>query len=143
MEREKYSAALNFSAIFANWGAIKIKQRPLKSPPATDEITAVLNAFPASPRWAMGNPSRTVADADGCPGALRRMAEIEPPYIAPQNMAARVTRAAPYSRLYTRGKRRIIPIDPVIPGIAPRIIPPTTPISIISMVWGSNACIKP
>jgi hypothetical protein len=136
IDSEKYSAALNFKATLASWGAIRMRQKPLKRPPKTEAITPILRAFPAFPWRARGYPSNTVADAEGWPGALSKMAEIEPPYMAPQNMAAKTTRAEAWSSRYTRGSNRIIPIDAVIPGMAPMIIPPTTPRIIMKNVKG-------
>ena len=36
------------------------------------------------------------------------------------------------------GSSKIIPVDPVMPGIAPTIMPPTQPIIIIKNVCGSK-----
>ena len=46
--------------------------------------SAMAMARPASPRFAIGYPSMTVAAAAGVPGVLIRMAEMAPPYMAPQ-----------------------------------------------------------
>ena len=46
-----------------------------------DAYRAIPKARPASPRSAIGCPSRSVADDAGVPGVLIRMAGMEPPSI--------------------------------------------------------------
>ena len=41
------------------------------------------NALPASPRSAIGAPSKVVATEEGVPGIFSRMAEIRPPEVPP------------------------------------------------------------
>jgi len=91
----------------------------------------------------MGYPSNTVADAEGVPGVLRRIAETLPPYMDPQNIAARTTIEGMTSNWYMSGSRRMIPMEPLIPGMAPITIPPTDPMSIMSSVMGSKDEINP
>ena len=60
------------------------KQNELLAPIIDKAKSAIDNARPASPRRAIGYPSRIVAAAAGVPGVRIRIAEIDPPYIAPQ-----------------------------------------------------------
>lgn len=89
--RAKYSSGPNLRANRANCGAINIKQKVEIIPPVVDAIVAIPIAFPASPFWANGYPSSTVAAADGVPGIEIRIADIDPPYIAPQNIPQSMT----------------------------------------------------
>ena len=50
----------------------------------TLETAARPSARPASPFWAIGKPSSAVAAAGGAPGALMRIAVIEPPNVPAQ-----------------------------------------------------------
>jgi len=91
--RAKYSSGPNLRANLANCGAINIKQKVEIIPPVAEAIVATPIAFPASPFWDKGYPSSTVAAAEGVPGIERRIADIDPPYIAPQNIPQSITMA--------------------------------------------------
>ena len=83
--KAKYSALENCNASFANCGERIIKQSELKIPP--DKLANVdsPSARPGCFRvTAMGYPSKVVAADAGVPGVFSKIAEIEPPYMAPQ-----------------------------------------------------------
>ncbi len=82
--RAKYSIGRKDSAIFASSGVAARNTRRLMTPPQMLLTAARPSARPASPRWAMGNPSSAVAAAGGAPGALIRMAVMEPPKVPAQ-----------------------------------------------------------
>jgi len=80
----KYSAEVNLMAKRASVGAaINRITSPIR-PPTTLEKVAMPRARPASPRLAIGYPSSAVAAAGGAPGALIRIAVIEPPKVPAQ-----------------------------------------------------------
>jgi hypothetical protein len=115
----------------------------LTIPPIKEEIVETPRALPALPCSQSGYPSRTVADAEGVPGVFSRIADIEPPYIPPQNKPQSMTNAVFAGKRYTSGSSRMIPIDAVRPGSAPMITPIATPKTINAKVRGSNTSAKP
>jgi hypothetical protein len=60
-------------------GAKNIKQNVEMIPPLVEAMVATPIAFPASPFWERGYPSRTVAAAEGVPGVEIRIADMDPP----------------------------------------------------------------
>jgi hypothetical protein len=77
--KAKVSGALNFRAMLARVGAIKISIMPLIMPPPKEATVEIPKALPDSPLRVKGYPSKTVAAADGVPGVLIRIAVMEPP----------------------------------------------------------------
>jgi hypothetical protein len=53
------------------------------SVPRKEKTIPAPRAFPASPFFAMGLPSKHVATEDGVPGMFRRMADMSPPEMPP------------------------------------------------------------
>ena len=80
----KYSTGPNSSATLETKGDAKVMINAPTTPPKNEANSAMAMARPASPRFAIGYPSMTVAAAAGVPGVLMRMAEMAPPYMAPQ-----------------------------------------------------------
>ncbi len=78
-----YSKMLNFIAIWARKGEIKISAITLIIPPMNEYRIPTPSALPASPLSRMGPPSHTVAIEAGVPGILSRIAEIKPPEVLP------------------------------------------------------------
>ena len=123
----KYSAGPNSKASFAKSGAANIKIIKLKIPPKTLETAAKPRALPGSPFFAIGYPSKAVATAGGAPGALIRIAVIDPPKVPAQYSAAIIAIAATGSREIVKGIRRAIAIGELKPGKAPTKTPINTP----------------
>ena len=65
---------LVYSATLANGGANSRRLTPPTMPPMTEAEVASDTANPPSPRFAIGNPSKVVAIADGVPGVFTRIA---------------------------------------------------------------------
>src|SRR3546814_16810394 len=84
----KYSWGRKLTAISANRGAARIKMTRLKRQPITLDTAAMPRARPASPRCAIGYPSKAVATAGGAPGVLNHMAVIDPPQVTAPKTAA-------------------------------------------------------
>ena len=99
----------------------------LKIPPKTLETAAKPRALPGSPFFAIGYPSRAVATAGGAPGALIRIAVIDPPKVPAQYSAAIIAIAATGSREIVKGIRSAIAIGELKPGKAPTKTPINTP----------------
>lgn len=78
------SAALNFREIFINGWVKKNMITVATMPPMEEQTSEMPSARPASPRIAMGYPSRAVAALDGVPGILNRIAVTPPPVMAEQ-----------------------------------------------------------
>ena len=64
-------------------GPMVIRAMALAMPPIAEDQHAIFNAFAASPRSAMGKPSKVVAIDAGVPGMRNKIAGIAPPYIDP------------------------------------------------------------
>ena len=73
-----YSWAPNCRAKPARTGAAKTRTSTPKNPPSAEDRVAYPIARPASPLRAIRYPSNPVAMAEGVPGMLTRMAEMEP-----------------------------------------------------------------
>jgi hypothetical protein len=80
---QKYSVGPNISEILARGGANKAKQITPMIPPIKDEIQLIDIAKSPSPFLAIGYPSKVVATAEGVPGVLIKIADHDPPNIAP------------------------------------------------------------
>jgi hypothetical protein len=76
---QKYSGGPKLRLARARGGERKMRKATPMMPPKTEAMVAVTIARYASPFWAMGNPSKVVAIAEGVPGVLIRIAENEPP----------------------------------------------------------------
>ena len=134
----QYSGALNFSASLASCGASRIRMIALTVPPSQEETVEIPIARPPSPLSANLHPSSIVAADAGVPGVWINMAVIDPPYIAPKDMARSMAIPAPASIPYVNGRSRVTPITEVSPGMAPIMIPPAEPASIIRKTFGWN-----
>ena len=80
---QKYSAGPKKSVSRARIGPMVISAMALAMPPMADDQQAILSALEASPRSAIGKPSKVVAMEAGVPGIRSRIAGIAPPYIDP------------------------------------------------------------
>jgi len=91
----------------------------------------------------MGPPSNTVATEEGVPGIFNKIAEINPPDVPPTSMAINI--AIPLRGLIekVKGRQSATPIVEVKPGIAPKIIPSTTPKNIIPIVCTFKTDVNP
>ncbi len=79
MARAKNSGGPNFRPILAIWGERKVMIMAPVIPPKKDATVDIPMAFPANPFWDRGYPSKRVAAAEGVPGVLMRMPDIDPP----------------------------------------------------------------
>jgi len=79
-------------AIRAKGGAKKRRTNALIIPPVNEAVVDIFNALSASPLYVIGKPSKTVAAELGVPGTFSNMAEMDPPYMAPQYMLPKRTR---------------------------------------------------
>ena len=123
----KYSAGPNSNAKEANKGAANIKIIKLNIPPITLDTAAKPRALPGSPFLAIGYPSRAVATAGGAPGALIKIAVIDPPKVPAQYNAAIIDIAATGSNEMVNGINKAIAIGELKPGKAPTKTPIKTP----------------
>ena len=80
---QKYSVGPNINEILARGGANKAKQITPMIPPIKDERQLIDIAKSPSPFLANGYPSKVVATAEGVPGVLIKIADHDPPNIAP------------------------------------------------------------
>jgi hypothetical protein len=80
---QKYSAGPKNSVTRASSGPMVISATALAIPPIADDQQATFSALDASPRSAIGKPSKVVAIDAGVPGIRSRIAGIAPPYIDP------------------------------------------------------------
>ncbi len=125
--RANNSGAPNFSANFAIIGETSTRQRRLIIPPIKEDITATPIASPALPFFANSCPSSAVADADGVPGILRRIADIDPPVIPDAYNPSSIQIEVTGFMVNVRGSRRTIPREMVKPGVDPINNPKSTP----------------
>ena len=79
----KNSKAPNLSASTASGGVSSSTQSVPVSVPIHDDIVATKIPSPPSPRWPIGKPSTAVAADAGVPGMFIRIADWQPPEIAP------------------------------------------------------------
>ena len=84
MPSQNFSADMNFSASCASSGEKKYSEMQLSRPPQKELQQAVASALPARPCSVIWYPSIAVAADAGVPGVWMRMAEIDPPKMAPQ-----------------------------------------------------------
>ncbi len=139
---QKYSTGPNASATLASGGAKISKKSAPTRPPTTDARQARVMARSPSPRFAIGNPSKVVAMADGVPGVLSKIAEYAPPYIAPVYMAPIIMSAVAGGMEKVIGTRTATAIVAVSPGREPIIVPAITPPRAKAICSGVSACKK-
>ena len=84
---------VNMSASFVTKGVNRTKIIIPNSVPINDAERASMFAFLVSPRSANGCPSKQVAAAEPVPGMLMRIAETEPPNMAPIYTPKRIVSA--------------------------------------------------
>ena len=101
------------------------------------------SARPASPFWVNGNPSNVVAEAEGEPGMLIRIAAKLPPVIPPTKTPRSSATAVVGSRMKVIGKRMMMPALVVSPGIIPLIRPCKAPRAVARMLVGESARYNP
>jgi|GEM_PF-5382959 len=77
----KYSAGWKRSATLAAGGATRMRTRALSTPPTTEAKVETRTAWTALPRMVISQPSMAVAAEAEVPGARKRMAENDPPYM--------------------------------------------------------------
>ena len=80
-----------------------------------------------SPFFAKGYPSNVVATADGVPGVLIKIADHDPPKIAPVYIAPSTISPDEGSNANVKGTRMATAIVAESPGKAPIMIPARTP----------------
>ncbi len=139
----KNSAGPKLIVNSATAGAPTRRTIALKIPPNVDATSAIIKAFLAFPCFARGYPSSIVAAAAFVPGVPIRIALIDPPNSPPQKIAVRKSRALIGVILYVRGRKRLIAIVPVSPGIAPKMIPTRTPSAMNTNDMGDASDCKP
>jgi hypothetical protein len=122
-----YSSALNLKAIPAIRGAARERIITLINPPSAEETVEIPIASPARPCWQSGYPSKLVAMAEGVPGILIKIAEIDPPYTAPVYKPSKKANETTGSIPKVKGINTAIVIVAVRPGNAPKTIPIRTP----------------
>ena len=83
IERRKNSQDVNLSASFVRTGVRVITKMTLRNVPRKLEVVARKIASPPRPCFAIGCPSRAVAADAGVPGLFKRIADWQPPDIAP------------------------------------------------------------
>jgi hypothetical protein len=69
----------------------------------------------------------TVQTAEGSPGIPKRTEVMDPPVIPPQYALTRMVKAVIGDRVKVKGMRRTTPMDVLIPGRAPAMIPQSPP----------------
>ena len=105
-------------------------QTMLMSVPKNDEAFATKMAKPPLPCLASGCPSMAVAAEAGVPGMFSRMADWQPPEMAPMYTPTRISTASGPSMLYVRPVSSATPMVAVRPGSMPNTRPrPTDRIS--------------
>ena len=80
---QKYSVGPNFREMLAKGGANNARHITPTIPPTNDDIQLIDIAKSPLPLFAIGYPSNVVATADGVPGVLIKIADHEPPKMAP------------------------------------------------------------
>tara|TARA_B110000438_G_C15327601_1_gene442285 strand:+ start:84 stop:440 length:357 start_codon:yes stop_codon:yes gene_type:complete len=103
------------------------RNRKLTIPPIKLAVIAIPKALPASPRAARGYPSIAVAEAEGVPGMLRSIAEKLPPVMPPTYSPSKRAIEMSAGKTKVMGRRTMIPVLMVRPGIIPTIKPIRTP----------------
>ena len=120
---EKYSQGPNSSAIFASGPVAATSTTAPSSPPKIDAQIPSHSARPGSPFFAIGNPSKVVATAEGLPGMPSRHEVISPPVSPPTYTPIIAARPCNGSSPKVKGSTTITVMVIVIPGSDP----PTTP----------------
>ena len=80
---QKYSVGPNFREMLAKGGANNARHITPTIPPTNDDIQLIDIAKSPLPLLAIGYPSNVVATAEGVPGVLIKIADHEPPKMAP------------------------------------------------------------
>ena len=80
---QKYSVGPNFKDTLAKGGANKARQITPTVPPTKEDMQLIDIARSPLPFFAIGYPSKVVATAEGVPGVLIKIADQDPPKIAP------------------------------------------------------------
>ena len=80
---QKYSVGPNFNETLASGGAKRARHITPIIPPTNEDMQLIDIAKSPSPFFANGYPSNVVATAEGVPGVLIRIADHDPPKIAP------------------------------------------------------------
>jgi len=111
-------------------------------PPKKEDVIAVPRASPALPFFAISCPSIAVADAEGVPGMLSSMAEIDPPVIPEEKSPRRRQKEVTGGSVKVRGSRRTIPRLMVSPGVDPINKPNSAPIMEAEIFCNFNTSIK-
>ena len=95
----------------------------------------MLSALPASPRAAIGCPSKQVATDAGVPGILSRIAEIRPPDVPPIYRASSSEMPSIGDMPKVTGRNRATPMVTVRPGMAPTMMPTIVPLTMSAMTF--------
>jgi len=115
----------------------------LISEPIREQKIAIASALPPCPSLAIGYPSKHVAIEEGVPGIFNKIEQINPPLIPPTYKPISSEIPSTGWNPNDKGKKSAIPIAAVRPGVAPNIIPITTPKKSKVMVIGVNTAIIP
>ena len=83
VNRAKYSAGPNSSAMPTSCGARKTSPQVAQKAPTKEAMPEMARASPGWPFWVIGKPSSVVISAGSSPGMLSRIDEMRPPYMAP------------------------------------------------------------
>ena len=84
-----------------------------------------------------------MAAANGVPGILNKIAEIDPPHEPPTKIAIRKPIAGTAGKLIATGSNRIIPMRGPSPGMAPTINPTIIPVKVNIKANGDVKTSKP
>src|SRR5712691_6472855 len=98
-----------------------------KMPPIIDDMYAALSARPASPFFAIGKPSSTVAAEAAPPGTPNRIAGIGSPVAVVAPRPSSSAKAEYGSMLNVNGSSIAVPVSPPIPGMMPSMSPMMQP----------------
>ena len=125
-QSEKYSHGPKVRAKFAMIGERTVARRIENTEPMKEAVIPIPKAFPASPFFVIGYPSKQVAIADDEPGIPIRTAEMKVPETPPIHIARSNTKEVVVERPKVIGSKRAIPSVAERPGIAPNTIPRET-----------------
>jgi hypothetical protein len=124
---QKYSVGPNINETLASGGAKRARHITPIIPPTNEDIQLIDIARSPSPFFANGYPSNVVATAEGVPGVLIKIADHDPPKIAPVYIAPRTISPEDGSSANVKGTRIATAIVAESPGKAPIMIPARTP----------------
>src|SRR5579883_3218055 len=108
------------------------------TPPTIDELNEAPKARPASPRFAIGWPSSTVAADPTAPGTPNRIAGIVSEVAVTAHMPIRKARAVWASMAWVNGISRARPPRPPMPGSMPMTSPSPMPEQMMAKRAGSS-----